>query len=191
MKIYLKMLIVLVVLMSCQDTKKEGNGLISKVEKEEISQKRKMDASKDKQNKQILTKAQFEDFFPKDIVAYKLFNVSVLMSSAFASAMYVKGNDYDHTLTYSLEDCNRKGAANVKNFEASYKIKGQGAPGTEYIYKERDGHKTIAFLQPKINRNDLRFVYNNRFRIVIKGAETIETLWSYIKKEDLQKLDTY
>lgn len=191
MKNFLKMLILIMVFMSCQDTKKTDNTLSSKLEKEETSQKTSTDTYKDLQSKPTLTKAQFEEFFPKEIGAYKLVNVSVLMSSAVASAMYVEGDDYEHTMTYNLEDCNRKGSANIRNFEDSYKIQPQGPAGTEYVYKERDGHKTIAFLQPKIKRNDVRFVYNNRFRITMEGTETVETLWPYIKKEDLQKLNNY
>ena len=113
------------------------------------------------------------------------------MSSAVASAMYLKDNDYNHTITYNLEDCNRKGAANVKNFEDAYKIQVQGAPGTEYVYKERDGYKTIAFLQPKINHVRISFIHNNRFRLILGGFESDDTLWKYIHKDDLQKLDTY
>lgn len=167
MKIYLKILAVFMLIVSCQDKS----------------------ISEDSEPKTLLTEGQFNDFFPKEIGDYKLTNVSVLMSSAIASALYVEGNDYDHTMTYSLEDGYRKGSAIIRNFEDSYNLKLQGPAGTEYIYKERDGYKTIAFLQPNINRNDIRFIYNNRFRLTLDGIEDVSTLWSYFKKEDLQKLN--
>lgn len=191
MKLYLKILLVFMSLMSCQANKKEDNSLGSVSKKEESFQKKSPEAASDVQAKTILTKAQFNDFFPKEIGAYKLINVSVLMSSALASGSYIKNNDYNTSMTYSLEDGHRKGSAVLRNFEDAYNIKNQGPQGTKYLYIERDGYKTIAFLQPIIIRNDVGFVYNNRFRITMEGIEDVDVLWSYIKKEDLQKLDNY
>ena len=79
----------------------------------------------------------------------------------------------------------------VRSFLDSFKIKNQGPPQTEYIYVERDGYKTIAFLQPNIKRNDIRFVYNNRFRITLEGPDSADVLWTYIDFENLKKLDQY
>lgn len=189
MKIVYKLMVFAFLLMSCQSDKKQDSNSKSVNEKQAGTKEKNNTTSKDSKSNIILTEAQFKDFFPKEIGDYKLENVSVLMSSAVASAMYLKNKDYAHSMTYNLEDCNRKGAANVKNFIAAYKTQGQGAPGTEYIYKERDGHKTIAFLQPKINHVSIRFIYNNRFRLSLGGFESDDVLWKYIQNADLQKLD--
>lgn len=189
MKTFYKIVVFALLLMSCQSNKKEDSSKKVAVEKETTTQEKSNTTSNDLKSKTILTKEQFNDFFPKEIDGYKLLNVSVLMSSAIASAMYVKDNDYEHSMTYSLEDCNRKGSANIRNFGDSFNLRPQGPAGTEYVYKERDGYKTIAFLQPQIKRNDIRFIYNNRFRLTLEGTAYVETLWSYFKKEDLQKLD--
>ena len=176
---------------SCKNETQKENNSLNQSPSSELSKQKTKDTKTGNQKGITLTEAQFNSFFPKEIGAYKLINVSVLMSSAVASAMYIKDNDYDHSMTYSLEDCNRKGAANIKNFEDSYKLKPQGPAGTEYRYTERDSYKTIAFLQPKIKRNDIRFIYNNRFRITLEGTADVDILWTYFKKEDLQKLDNY
>ena len=140
-----------------------------------------------------LTKEQIENFFPEQLGDYKRFNVdfSLLKSNETASATYVKNNDFNHTLVYTLEDGMRKKSAILKNFEASYASELKGPEGTEYIKKVRDGYKTIAFLQPKINRNSLSFVYKNRFILSLGGVENPDALWQYVHKEDLEKLDNY
>ncbi|MEZ4842331.1 MAG: hypothetical protein R2821_12675 [Flavobacteriaceae bacterium] len=140
-----------------------------------------------------LTKQQATDFFPKQLGDYKLFHVDVnlLKSNGSASASYVKGNDFDHSLTYSLEDGQHKGSAILKNFEASYNSDLKGPEGTSYIKKERDNYKTISFLQPGINQYEIRFIYKNRFRLTLEGAERPDELWKYVSEKDLQKLDSY
>ncbi|MDW5290226.1 hypothetical protein [Formosa sp. PL04] len=183
MKTVYRILAFSLLMMSCQSNKEGTDNLNAIVEKQS------KEATTKPQSNTILTEAQFNNFFPKEIGDYKLVNVSVLMSSAVASAMYIKDNDYKHSMTYSLEDCNRKGSANIRNFEDSYKLKPQGPLGTEYVYKERDGYKTIAFLQPNIKRNNIGFIYNNRFRIVLNGTADVDVLWTYFKKEDLKKLN--
>lgn len=138
-----------------------------------------------------LTKNEVENFFPKQMGDYKLFNVdvSLLKSKGTASGTYIKGNDYDHNLTYTLEDGNRKGSAILKNFEDGYKSTAKGPAGTEYLRKERNGYKTIAFLQHNIHRYSISFIYNQRFRLSLEGVEKPDVLWTYFKKEDLQKLN--
>ncbi|MDP5081300.1 MAG: hypothetical protein NWP87_01500 [Winogradskyella sp.] len=189
MNSYLKILTLFVLTISCQSNKSEEISDLSNLEKETRSQKNDNNLSKDLQSKTTLTKQQFNDFFPKEIGAYKLINVSVLMSSGFGGATYIKDNDYNTSMTYSLEDGNRKNSAITRNFEVSYNMKAKGPEETEYIYTERDGYKTIAFLQSKINRNDVRFVYNNRFRITLEGTDLPDKLWLYINFDNLKKLD--
>ena len=140
----------------------------------------------------MLTKEQANDFFPKQIGDYKLINVydKLLKTNGIASGTYIKGNDYNSSLTYTLEDGNRKGSAILKNFEDGYKSTAKGPKGTEYIRKERDGYKTIAFLQNNINRYSLSFIYNQRFKLSLEGVEKPDELWTYFKKEDVQKLNT-
>jgi hypothetical protein len=96
-----------------------------------------------------------------------------------------------NNIEYSLEDGNNKGSSVVKDFEASYNYKTKGEGETAYIYKERNGYKTIAFLQPADDRNEIRFIYKQRFSISLEGSEHPDKLWSYIKEEDLKKLDDY
>jgi hypothetical protein len=79
----------------------------------------------------------------------------------------------------------------VRNFFDSLKFKNKGPEGTEYVYTEHDGYKTIAFLQPKIKRNYIRFIYNNRFEITLEGPDAADALWSYIDFENLKKLDQF
>ncbi|WP_170245233.1 hypothetical protein [Gelidibacter salicanalis] len=46
-------------------------------------------------------------------------------------------------------------------------------------------------MQPKIKRNNIGFVYNNRFRIDIEGAANVATLWKYAKSGNLEQLEIY
>ena len=141
----------------------------------------------------ILTKAQIENFFPKQLGDYVLFNidVSLLKSKETASATYIKNNDFNHTMVYTLEDGMRKKSATLKNFESSYNTDLKGPESTEYIKMERDVYKTIAFLQPKINRNTISFIYSNHFKLSLEGVEKPDVLWQYFRKEDLEKLNNY
>jgi hypothetical protein len=79
----------------------------------------------------------------------------------------------------------------VRNFFDALKFKNQGPEGTEYVYAAHDGYTTIAFLQPNIKRNYIRFIYNNRFEITLEGSDPADVLWSYIDFENLKKLDQY
>ncbi|HEY9170022.1 MAG TPA: hypothetical protein VIN72_11085 [Lutibacter sp.] len=108
-------------------------------------------------------------------------------SNQFANGMYGSANS---PYNFWIED-GAGSRAIVRNFIDSYKIKSLGPPQTEYIYSERDGYKTIAFLQPKIKRNTIGFVYNNRFKISLEGPDNVDKLWSYIDFENLKKLDQY
>ena len=51
--------------------------------------------------------------------------------------------------------------------------------------------KTIAFLQPKINSNEVSFVYINRLKLTMESTEHLDILWIYFKKSEFQKLDNY
>jgi hypothetical protein len=91
---------------------------------------------------------------------------------------------------FSIED-GAGSKAIVKNFFNTYSQHLIGSSGNEYVYKERDGYKTIAFLQPKINRNQISFIYNNRYRITLEGSDDVDALWKYIDFENLKKLDQH
>ena len=94
---------------------------------------------------------------------------------------------FDSSYNYSVNDCIKDDSI-IKNFEMSYNAEQIGPEGTEYIIKERDGYKTIAFLQPNIKRYNIQFVFNNCFNIVLEGPEHPDVLWSYI---DFEKLNTF
>lgn len=108
-------------------------------------------------------------------------------SNQFANGVYGSVNS---SYNFWIED-GAGSRAIVRNFFDSYKIKNQGPPETQYIFTELKGYKTIAFLQPKINRNQISFIYNNRFRISLEGIDNANTLWSYIDFENLKKLDQF
>ncbi len=97
---------------------------------------------------------------------------------------------YDSPYNFWIEDGSGSRAI-VRSFFDSFKIKNQGPEGTEYVYQDRDGYQTITFLQPKIKRNQISFIYNNRFKISLLGSDNADTLWSYIDFENLKKLDQY
>ena len=108
-------------------------------------------------------------------------------SNQFASGMYGSANS---PYNFWIEDGSGSRAI-VRNFFDSYKLKNQEPEGTQYIFTELKGYKTIAFLQPKIYRNQISFIYNNRFRISLERPDNVEELWSYIDFENLKKLDQF
>jgi len=108
-------------------------------------------------------------------------------SNQMANGTY---GSYDSPYNFWIEDGSGSRAI-VRNFFDSLKFKNQGPEGTEYVYKDRDGYKTIAFLQPKIKRNQISFIYNNRFKISLLGSDNADSLWSYIDFENLKKLDQF
>ena len=109
-----------------------------------------------------------------------------------ASNQVAKGTygAYDSPYNFWIEDGSGSRAI-VRNFFNSLKFKNQGPEGTEYVYEEHDGYRTIAFLQPKIKQNQISFIYANRFKISLLGPDPADALWSYIDFENLKKLDKY
>tara|TARA_R110002126_G_scaffold4147_4_gene22211 strand:+ start:33 stop:641 length:609 start_codon:yes stop_codon:yes gene_type:complete len=108
-------------------------------------------------------------------------------SNQMANGTY---GSYDSPYNFWIEDGSGSRAI-VRNFYDSFKFKNKGQEGTEYVYQDRDGYQTIAFIQPKIKRNQISFIYNNRFKISLLGSDNADTLWSYIDFENLKKLDQY
>jgi hypothetical protein len=202
MKTYIFLCCILVLLFSCKDRTNEEkqtseNTIISSAieeTKEKAADNPQQESDSQKaiykalKKKTPLTNDQLFAILPKDINGNKpTNNYALQISSQLTSGMYGPvGKNY----SFFIQDGTGSSVI-VRNFFDSYKIKSQGPPQREYIYAERDGYKTIAFLQPTIKRNEIRFVYNNRFRITLEGPEPADMLWSYIDFENLKKLDHY
>lgn len=174
-------------LISCKNTKENEEKSINKIQKIELPKQKSNDSKKEQPKITLLSKTQFEAFFPEYLGSNKRFNIFVYPGEPMATASY---GSFQNSYNFSVFDAIKDNSI-IKNFEMSYNAKQNAPEGTEYVLKERDGYKTIAFLQPNIKRYNIQFVFNNRFNIVLEGPEHSDILWSYIKKEDLQKLDTY
>lgn len=181
------LIIILSVVFSCKNGIKTSDNTATKESISKPINAITPNSKKQQEPLELLTKVQFNDFFPDYLGSNKRYNIFVLSAESMATAIY---GDFKNSINYSLTDGAKKSAV-VKNFDTSYASRLIGPEGTEYIKKERDGFKTIAFLQPKINRYNIEFIYNNRFKLVIEGYEHPDVLWSYVKKEDLEKLDSY
>jgi len=187
-------------ILSCQDTKnsdKKESPISSAIEneQEEILTNPLQDRESEKaaykalKKKTPLTNEQLFAVLPKDINGNKpIGDYALQVSSQLTSGIY--GPMGKKSYNFFIQDGVGSSAV-VRNFFDSYKIKAQGPPETEYVYSERDGYKTIAFLQPNIKRNSIGFVYNNRFKISLEGPDDADVLWSYIDFENLKKLDQY
>ena len=191
MKTNLKLLLMFLLLVSCQNDNKKDNSVKSEVKKEKTSKDKNKDASKELKPEKMLTKAQFEEFFPKKIDAYNLINVSVTEKQGIGTASYIKGKDYGNGMTYYVTDGRVKGSAAIRNFEKSYQSNQDWPEGTEFISKERDGFKTVALLRHNYNNYKVSVLYNNRFVLTVEGHEKPDELWTYLKQADLQMLDSY
>ena len=202
MKTHIKQIafsLLIIFTISCQTNKKEEqkeNTISSTIEKakEKTLNNPNQDGETQKalykalEKKTPLTNDQLFAILPEDIHGNKPSNNYALqVSSKLASGIY--GSVEKH-YDFFIQDGTGSSAI-VRNFFDGYKIKSQGPPETEYIYSEHDGYKTIAFLQSKIERNQISFIYNNRFRITLEGPDGVDSLWSYIDFENLKKLDKY
>ena len=135
-----------------------------------------------------LTSEQLLAVLPEHINGKRPLNEYALQSSPqLASGMYGATNS---PYNFFIQD-GVGSSAIVRNFFDSLKFKNQGPEGTEYVFEEHDGYKTIGFLQPQIKRNYIRFIYNNRFQITLEGSDAADALWSYIDFENLKKLNQY
>ena|SRR5690554_1233753 len=191
-KTYLKIIMVFALIASCQDQKKETTSLKSKLEMEKSSsQKKEATVSKNLESVKMLTKADFESFFPKQLGDYNLIQVGEDKVQGIGSGTYIKGKDYGNTMTYVVRDGHRKGSAALRNFENSYQSTIKAPEGREYIRKERDGFKTVALLQHKFNTYNVAVIYNNRFQLTVEGHEKPDELWTYLKQANLQILDVF
>ncbi|NCP53225.1 MAG: hypothetical protein GW827_03260 [Flavobacteriales bacterium] len=203
MKTHIFLCSILMLLVSCKDpATKEKEGLKTTSISSAIENAQEAaatNASQDRESEKAtykalkkktpLTNDQLFAVLPKHINGNKpVSNYVLQVSSPLASGVY--GPLGKKSYNFFIQDGVGSSAV-VRNFFDSYKIKNQGPPKTEYIYLERDGYKTIAFLQPEIKRNEIRFVYNNRFRITLEGPDSADVLWSYIDFENLKKLDQY
>src|SRR5690606_21640015 len=127
------------------------SSLRSKLKKENASHKKEAAVSENSKPIKILTKADFERFFPKQIGDYNLIKVGEDKTNGTGSGTYIKGKDYSNMMTYYVADGYTKGAAAIRNFENSYESNHTWSDGTERIIKERDGYRTFALLQHRFN----------------------------------------
>lgn len=183
-KVFLILLSLVFCICSCKNETKSNDDLANEKNAIKLPEQQANDSKNENQKKIPLTKEQFSEFFPEHLGSNKRFNIFVLPGEPMATASY---GSYQSSYNYTVNDALKDNTV-IKNFEISYNAEQNAPEGTEYIIKERDGYKTIAFLQPEIKRCDIQFVYNHRFRIALEGPEHPDILWSYIKKEDLEKL---
>ena len=184
-KVFLIFLFVMIC--SCKNEKQSNSEISIENIDRELPNQKENNSKNEHQKITPLSKAEFEAFFPEYLGSNKRFNIFVYPGEPMATASY---GSFDSSYNYSVFDAAKDNSV-IKNFEMSYNAEQIAPEGTEYIVKERDGYKTIAFLQPNIKRYDIQFVYKNRFKIVLEGPEHADALWSYIKKSDLEKLDNY
>lgn len=198
MRICLYLLTLGLLMVSCQEGQKETSNITtySTTEKAREATVKNPYQDSDSQKalykvlekKTPLTNEQLFAVLPEHINGQKPVNEYALQSSPqLASGMYgASTSPYNFFIQDGVGS-----SAIVRNFFDSLKFKNQGPEGTEYVYEDHDGYNTIAFLQPNIKRNYIRFIYNNRFQITLEGADDANTLWSYIDFENLKKLDQY
>ncbi len=193
------LLLFLILVISCQNTKnsdRKENPISSAIEKaeEKATNNPYQDSESQKalykalKKKTPLTEDQLLAVIPEHINGNQKFGEHAAQASnQLAQGMYGTAQS-----NYSFWIQDGSGSiAIVRNFFDSLKFKNKGPVDTEYVYTEHDGYKTIAFLQPKIKQNKISFIYNNRFRISLRGPDSADTLWSYIDFENLKKLDQY
>ncbi len=198
MKNYLYVSCFFLLLISCKESSSEekkaskNTTILSAIENEKSKveddslQDRENEANKALKNQIAFTSKELLPFLPELVNNHKKIN-----GYAYPDSVQLVTGSYgsaENIYNFSIED-GAGSKAIVRNFFYSYKIKNQGPPQTEYIFLERDGYKTIAFMQPKIKRNQISFIYNNRFLISIEGPDSDIVLWSYIDFENLKKLD--
>jgi len=212
-KIAFIVLIIVTFSISCQTNKKqekEENTFSKAIEDvKAISKERKIDyKNSDKETFKALKKItplsskELLPFLPEVINGNKKTN-----KYAYPGSGQMVTGDYgplNSQYNFSIED-GAGSKAIVKNFFNTYSQYLIGSSGNEYVYKELAGYKTIneyaykelagyktiAFLQPKISRNQISFIYNNRFRITLEGSDDVDALWTYIDFENLKKLDKH
>jgi hypothetical protein len=200
MKTKLFYLLIILFAGACQDSSKTDNKedvdivVTSTTEKESPTKNPYQDSDGQKalykalKKKTPLTGGQLLPIIPEHINGNtKIGEHRFEASSQAANGAY---GSFDSPYNFWIEDGSGSRAI-VRNFFDALKFKNQGPEGTEYVYQDRDGYKTIAFLQPKIKRNQISFIYNDRYRISLEGSDSPNALWSYIDFENLKKLDQY
>ncbi len=139
--------------------------------------------------KKVWEKSDWESFFLTNIENYELKDVSFIKSQNIAIATYLKENDFNTSLNITIEDGQLKNNTVAYTFNSEYNSESIPPQYTNYEKKERDGFKTIAFLQPNINRYSVKFIYNNRYKINLEGVEKPDKLWSYLYFNHLKNLN--
>ena len=188
MKTYLGILVILIMMTSCQENEKQVVDINTITINDKTPQKKNV--SKDVKSAKLPTEAQFEAFFPTTIGPYNRINVALSETLGDGTGTYIKGKDYGNMMTYYVTDGYRKGSAAIKNFEDAYQSNHKWSDGSERISKERDGIKTVALLREKYNTYKISMVYNSRFELTVEGHEKVDELWGYLKQADLKSLDS-
>ena len=189
MKTCIRVIIILILVFSCQENKKKETELNAQFKKGKTVEKKK--ASKNQNSGEMPTEAQFEAFFPKQLDIYNLINVSVSRTLGVGSGTYIRGKDYGNIMTYIVTDGYSKGSAAIRNFEDSFQSIREWPEGTELIAKERDGFKTVALLRHPQNNYKISALYKDRFVLTVEGHEMPDALWTYLKKADLELLNPH
>ena len=198
MKNHIYLLSLLILIVSCKDSPKEESkttisSTIENTEEEVLTNplqitKSEKDIYKALKKKTPLTAEQIIPVLPEHINGNKKISEHRFeASNQMANGTY---GSFNSPYNFWIEDGSGSKAI-VRNFFDSLKFKNQGPEETEYVFKDRDGYKTIAFLQPKIKRNQISFIYNNRFKISLLGPDNADILWSYIDFENFKKLDQF
>lgn len=199
-KIIAKLLLVLVVLISCKETPSSAE---SKNIKSLIKEVTGQNADKEKDYAQLfeeliakepLTVEQLKEAFPKKIGNFNIDGpIKMGIDQIDAATQVVIGSFGEGAIKLEISDAVGSMASLAVLHLKSYDlINYESDDNTKYVKKERNGIKTSGVYIVGENESELKFLFDNRFYVSIEAKEMdLDKLWELFGIQNLQRFKDF
>jgi len=199
MKNVLKLMLVVLLLVSCKETPESSDSATSKNLDGLMREVTGKNANKDAEyarlmeellEKTPLTNAQFLEAFPKKLGNFSLDEAPYNgTENVDANTQVMVGKFGNGTIKMEIIDAAGNFATQAILFLKNYDLMHlESDDNTKYSKKERNGLLTSGVYVTSVDEAELKFLYNNRFYVKLEGkGMNVDELWDAIKLDDLKR----
>lgn len=199
MKNVLKLMLVVLLLVSCKETPESSDSATSKNLDGLMREVTGKNANKDAEyarlmeellEKTALTNAQFLEAFPKKLGNFSLDEAPYNgTENVDANTQVMVGKFGNGTIKMEIIDAAGNFATQAILFLKNYDLMHlESDDNTKYSKKERNGLLTSGVYVTSVDEAELKFLYDNRFYVKLEGkGMNVDELWDAIKLDDLKR----